>query len=249
MPAQATRRRIRVLSISDEVALQRLIRAVLSTAQPGHFAVAPIGLDQFAGASETADIVIVDLPRIHGESLAPIRDRFPGAEIIALSEAYHESDAILAIDAGVECLARPFREAELLSTVRKAELRVHQARGAPRHCRIGEAMYDTLEGRLLFDAASVDLSDAEAAVLVRLTRAQGKVVAFAELLSALGRRRDDALGRQRVRSVIWALRRKLGRGLSASPVESEPHVGYRLRPHARVQTDDDQRTASEAQTP
>ena len=165
--------------------------------------------------------------------------QFPSAEVIALSEVYRESDAIAAIDAGVECLGRPFRESELVSRVRAAELRILSARGFPRRYTIGPASYDALEGRLIFDGATVELSDAEATALTRLMRAEGKVVTFAELTNALGRR-DDALGRQRVRSVIWALRRKLGRGLSPSPVESEPRVGYRIFPRASSQLESDQ---------
>ena len=44
MTARRTRKRVKVLAISDEIALQRLIRAALHSAQPGHFAVAPIRL-------------------------------------------------------------------------------------------------------------------------------------------------------------------------------------------------------------
>jgi len=227
MTAQGKRKRTRILSISDEVALHRLIRAVLCAAQPGHFAVAPIGFKQLARTDEKPDIIIVDLPRPHRKAIASIRRRFPGAEIIALSVDYRESDAIPAIDAGVECLGRPFRESELVWRVHAAELRLLTGRGVPRSSRIGEALYDALEGRVLLDGAAVDLNDAEATVLSQLLRAEGKVVAFAELENGLGRR-DDASGRQRVRSVIWLLRRKIGSAAASSPIENEPRIGYRL---------------------
>jgi DNA-binding response OmpR family regulator len=209
MTARRTRKRLKVLAISDEIALQRLIRAALHSAQPGHFAV------------------------------EPIRRQFPSAQVIILSEAYRESDAIAAIDTGVECLGRPFRESELVSRVRAAALKILSARGFPRRYIIGSASYDALEGRVSIDGATVELSDAEATALTRFMRAEGKVVTFAELTDALGRR-DDALGRQRVRSVIWALRRKLGRGLRPSPVESEPRVGYRISQRAPSQLESDQ---------
>jgi len=228
MTVQGTRKRTRIVSISDEIALQRLVAAVLANAQPGHFAVEPKAHRGLSGVDETPDIVIVDLPGIHSEAIASIRRCFPGAEIIALSENYRESDSILALDAGVEFLRRPFRKSELILRVRAAELRRLAARGAPRICRIGAAVYDALEGSVFVDGASVALSDAEATVLMHLLRAEGKVVAFAELENALGRPRDDASGRQRVRSVIWALRRKISSGAVDSPIESEPRVGYRL---------------------
>ena len=239
MTARRTRKRIKVLAISDEIALQRLIRAALDSAQPGRFAVAPISLVELARASDNPDIVIADLPHIGHEAIEPIRRQFPAAQVIALSEVYRQSDAIAAIDSGIECLGRPFRELELVSRVRAAELRILSARGFPRRYTIGPASYDALEGRLIFDGATVELSDAEATALNRLMRAEGKVVTFAELTNALGRR-DDALGRQRVRSVVWALRRKLGRGLRPSPVESEPRVGYRIFPRASSQLESDQ---------
>ena len=182
--------------------------------------------------------MIADLPHIRREAIEPIRRHFPSAEVIALSEAYRESDAIAAIDSGVECLGRPFRQSELVSRVRAAELRLLSARGFPRRYNIGSASYDALEGRVTFDGATVELSDAEATTLTRLMRAEGRVVTFAELTKALGRR-DDALGRQRVRSVIWALRRKLARGLGPSPVESEPRVGYRISQRASSQLESD----------
>jgi len=239
MTARRTRKRIKVLAISDEIALQRLIRAVLDSAQPGHFAVAPVSLAELAGASDNPDIVIADLPHIRHEAIEPIRRQFPSAQVIILSEAYRESDAIAAIDTGVECLGRPFRESELVSRVRAAALKILSARGFPRRYIIGSASYDALEGRVSIDGATVELSDAEATALTRFMRAEGKVVTFAELTDALGRR-DDALGRQRVRSVVWALRRKLGRGLRPSPVESEPRVGYRISQRASSQLENDQ---------
>ena len=75
--------------------------------------------------------MIADLPHIRREAIEPIRRHFPSAEVIALSEAYRESDAIAAIDSGVECLGRPFRQSELVSRVRAAELRLLSARGFP----------------------------------------------------------------------------------------------------------------------
>ena len=113
--------------------------------------------------------------------------------------------------------------------MRAAELRILSARGFPRRYTVGAALYDALEGSVIIDGATVELSDAEATALTMRMRAEGKVVTFAELTNALGRR-DDALGRQRVRSVVWTLRRKLSRGCRPSPVESEPRIGYRISP-------------------
>ena len=242
MTARRTRKRIKVLAISDEIALQRLIRAALHSAQPGHFAVAPVSVAELPRASDNPDIVIADLPHALREALEPIRRRFPSAQVIALSEAYRESDAIAAIDSGIECLGRPFRQSELVSRVRAAELRILSARGFPRRYTVGAALYDALEGSVIIDGATVELSDAEATALTRLVRAEGKVVTFAELTNALGRR-DDALGRQRVRSVVWTLRRKLSRGCRPSPVESEPRIGYRISPRVTSRLEGDELSA------
>ena len=47
------------------------------------------------------------------------------------------------------------------------------------------------------------------------------------LLAALARA-DDGEGRQRLRALVFGLRRKLASGAARSPIETELRVGYRL---------------------
>ena len=62
---------------------------------------------------------------------------------------------------GVECLSRPFRDADLASRLHAAGLRRLAKRGLRRYYQIGAAEFDVLERRIVVQGAPVALSDAE----------------------------------------------------------------------------------------
>ncbi len=222
MRVNFARRPTRILAITDEVQLQRLLRSILE----------PIGCKILAAAqapSEArADIVILDLDPLDPRAVVRARDTFADAEIIALCNSYSETDLVAVLELGVECLRRPFREQELSARVRAAQLRHLTARGYRRYYRHGSFAIDLLAWVVTRDGRAISLSPSEIGVLAVLAREPGHLATFREILAGLGRT-DTWRGRQVLHAFVVGLRRKIEHD-PKHPVLilNEARVGYRL---------------------
>ena len=211
----------RILAISDEVQLQRLLRSIL----------APIGCEVAAAEIPAADpphLVVLDLDRLDPSAVSQAKAAFVGAEVIALCNSSREVDCVAVLEMGVEYLARPFRTQELIARVRAAQLRHLTARGYRRHYRHGSFAIDHLDWIVTREGRRLSLTASELSVLAVLSRAPGHVATFGEILAGLGRP-DSVRARQRLHAFIVGLRGKIEEDAKRPAlILNEPRVGYRL---------------------
>jgi two-component system, OmpR family, KDP operon response regulator KdpE len=227
MRASRARPGARILAVSDEVQLRRLVRSILE----------PIGCNVAAAthaaaaqewAAERADIVILDLDRLDPIAVSQAKAAFAGAEIIVVHNAGSEVDRVAVLEIGVDHLARPFHGHELSARVRAAQLRRLAAKGYRRSYRHGSFAIDLLDWVVTRDGRRLSLSPSEMGVLAVLAREPGHVATFGEILAGLGRA-DTWRDRQVLHAFVVGLRRKIEED-SKRPVlvRSEARVGYRL---------------------
>ena len=228
MSASLARPQTRILAISDEVQLQRLLRSILE----------PIGYEVSAATHSTAGLpsadpphlVILDLDRLDPIAVSQTKDAFADAEIIALCNAHREMDCVAVLEMGVEYLARPFHGQELIARVRAAHLRRLTAKGYRRYYRHGSFAIDHLDWLVTRDGRRLSLTASELTVLTVLSRAPGHVATFGEILAGLGRS-DSWSGRQRLHAFVVGLRGKIEEDAKRPVlILNEPRVGYRLAP-------------------
>jgi len=232
MGASVARPRTRILAVSDEVQLQRLLRSILEANGREIFAATHSAAE--APTAEPPDVVLLDLDRLDPRVVSQAKRAFAGAEVIALCHAYSEPDCVAVLEMGVDYLARPFRAQDLLARVRAAELRHLTARGYPRYYRHGAFVVDLLDGRVTRDGRRLSLTPSELRLLAVLAREPGRVATFGRILAGLGRA-DSLRDRQALHAFVVGLRRKIEAD-SKHPVLllNEARVGYRLAAETSV---------------
>src|ERR1700722_18924574 len=109
------RRRTRVLVITREIELVRLVRSALE--------MEGCSVGATAKADGPFDIVLVDLPELDLDQLRQAKRAHSDAYVIAICSSYREADCIAVLDLDADYLSRPFRERDLATRVRVAELR------------------------------------------------------------------------------------------------------------------------------
>jgi two-component system KDP operon response regulator KdpE len=224
--ASASWPRTRILALTGEVQLHRLLRSLLepngrkvdATAVPRE---GPTLNDPF-------DVVIVDLETFDLDVVSRAMRAYPDAQIIAISRAYREVDCIAILDMGADYLPRPFRALDLSARVRAAELRRFKAKGYRRFYRRGPFVMDLFDWKVVLGGESLALAPSELGVLTLLARDAGSVVTFGRILAGLGRA-DSAAARQALRSCVFRLRHRIERDPRRPDLLlTEAGIGYRL---------------------
>jgi two-component system KDP operon response regulator KdpE len=196
------RRRTRVLVITSEIELVRLVRSALET--EGCL------VGAMAKADGPFDIVLVDQPELDLDQLRQAKRAHSDAHVIAICGGYREADCIAVLDLDADYLARPFRQRDLATRVRVAELRRFNATGRRRFYRRGSFLIDLFDHKVAIGNEPIALARAH------------------RILAELGRT-DSASGRQALRSSIFRLRRRIERDpRRPNLLLTEPGVGYRL---------------------
>jgi len=235
MGSSASGARTRIVALTGEVGLFRLLRSIL---EPTSCKVFPgaLALDE-AAPGQPVDIVIADLESFDCESLdldllSRLRRAYPGAEMIAISRAYREADCVAILDVDVDYLPRPFRAQDLTARVRVAELRRFKAAGHKRFYRSGSFVVDLFDRTVALDGESIALAPSELSVLTILASRPGCVTTFGDILAGMGRA-GSASGRQALRTSVFLLRRKIERDPKHPVILlTEAGVGYRLAPES-----------------
>jgi two-component system KDP operon response regulator KdpE len=231
--------RTRILALTSEAGLLRLMRSIL---EPG-------GCKVFDGsfrgaepsASPSADIVIVDLETPDLDRVSSIRCEYPEAEIVAISRAYREADCIAILEMDVDYLPRPFRAQDLAARVRVAELRRFKATGQRRFYRRGPFVIDLFDRSVPLDGEPIALAPFPRGLLMLLVGRPGHLATFADVLSLLGRP-DTASARHALCSAVFRLRRRIERDPPRPDLLlTEAGVGYRLAPETDAQSSPDAR--------
>ena len=225
-----TRPPTRILALTGEVELLRLLRSILE----------PSGCKVFAGAlpgegtaaSGSADIVIIDLESVDLDLVSRVRLAYPGTEMIAICGKYREADCIAILERDVDYLPRPFRAQDLTVRVRVAELRGFKASGRRRVYRRGSFAVDLFERTVALNGELIALASSELSILMLLASQPGKVTAFGDILAGLGRA-DSASGRQALHTSVFRLRRRIEPDPRRPDLLlTEARVGYRLAPES-----------------
>ena len=230
MPMNASQPRIRILALTREASLHRLLRSIL---EPGGCRVAAGDFpSNDIAAGEPADIVIIDLQSFDLEMASRVRRAYPDAEMLAICGTYREADCIAALERDVDYLPRPFLAQDLMARVRVAELRRLKTTGRGRFYRRGPVVIDRIVPQVDVDGRPVALARSELTILMRLASRPGQVATFREILASLGRA-DTPRGRRGLNMAIFRLRRRIERSPSRPDlVLTEAGVGYRLAPES-----------------
>jgi two-component system, OmpR family, KDP operon response regulator KdpE len=214
------RRRTRVLVITSEIELVRLVRSALE--MEGCL----VGATAKAGGP--FDIVLVDLPELDLDQLRQAKRAHSDAHVIAICGGYREADCIAVLDLDADYLARPFRQRDLATRVRVAELRRFNATGRRRFYRRGSFVIDLFDHKVAIGNERIALARTHLRILTLLARRASHVATFDRILAELGRA-DSASERRALRSSIFRLRRRIERDpRRPNLLLTEPGVGYRL---------------------
>jgi two-component system KDP operon response regulator KdpE len=221
-----------ILVIEDDVEIRKFLRTALF-AEHYRLREASTGAKGLLQAAEQPpDVIVLDLnlPDTDGiEVIRQVRSQNRGLPIIVLSVRSHESDKIMALDAGADdFINKPFAVGELLARLRAALRRSPPSGTAlPVFC-VGDIEVDFDKRRVLVAGTEVHLTRTEYKLLEVLIRHSDKVVTHGQLLNeAWGPNHEDQIHYLRV--YMLQLRRKL----EADPTRpryltTEPGVGYRL---------------------
>jgi two-component system, OmpR family, KDP operon response regulator KdpE len=245
MRASVAGRRTRILVMSGEIELIRLVRSVLA---PRGCVVRSDRLFGAAnGADEPFDIVIVDLPGLDLDELRQAKRTHSDAHFIVICGSYREADCIAILDLDADYLPRPFRAQDLAARVRVAELRRFNASGRRRYYRRGSLVIDLFDRKVAMGGERIALAPSEMSVLALLASRAGHVATFGRILAGLGRA-DSASGRRALRASVFRLRRRIERDPRRPDLLlTESGVGYRLAAETEDEPNRDPPTPRRAQ--
>jgi two-component system KDP operon response regulator KdpE len=226
--------RTRILALTSEIELHRLLRSILEPSGCKLYVEAIPGAG--TAASEPVDIVIVDLESPDLDLVSRIRRAYPDAEILAIGRAHREADCIAILEMDVDYLPRPFRTQDLAARVRVAELRRFKAAGGRRFYRRDSFVIDLFDLRVALDGEPIALKPSALALLMLLASRPGHLATFGDILAAFGRP-DSASARRALCSAVFRLRRRIERNPTRPDVlMTEAGVGYRLAPESDAQS-------------
>lgn len=222
----------RILVVDDERQITRMLRASLGSSGYA-VTIANNGLEAFT-AFEAArpDLVITDLamPEMNGLELTEAIRQIAQTPIIVLSVRDTDAMKIRALDGGADdYLTKPFSMPELLARVR-AQLR-RAAEPDPPAAPIlrGDLQLDPGAHTVHLRGEELHLTPKEFDLLALLLQNADRVMTHKVLLRAIwGPAGEDQP--EYLRVLIGQLRKKLDTRDGTQFIQSEPWVGYRLRP-------------------
>ena len=223
----------RVLVIEDEPALQKFLRATLST--QGYDVVTAARGDEGLrlAAAAPPDLIVLDLglPDTDGIGVTRSVREWSSVPIIVVSARGREQDKVVALDAGADdYLTKPFGVGELLARVRVALRHVAAVRHEATEpvYEFGELRVDLSRREVSARDKPVRLTPIEYKLLAALVRNAGRVLTHRQLLT-------EVWGPQCVEEnhYVRVYMNNLRNKLEAEPARpkyllTEAGVGYRL---------------------
>ena len=223
--------KIRVLVIDDEAAILRFLKPAL---EANNYELTSTGTVVEAIrriASDTPDIVILDLGLPDGDGKDVIRRarEWSDLPIVVLSAREREAEKIEALDLGADdYVNKPFNVGELLARMRTALRHRMQRKAEIPVLRVGNLEVDAVRHRASRAGAELKLTPKEFELLSFLARHAGRVVTHKQILTAVWgpAHTEDT---QYLRVYIGQLRQKVEEH-SDDPriVLTEPGIGYRI---------------------
>jgi len=218
----------RILTVDDEPAILRLLRAVLE--RDGHEALPAATAREALGMLAGVDAVVLDLglPDRDGLELIPAI-RQAGVPVIVLSARSDVAEKVAALDLGAsDYVTKPFDGDELLARLRVALRSGRSGARAEDALAYGPIHIDPARHAITVEGRPIAATPKEFAVLQALVAARGRILTHATLLEQVwGRAHVDDV--EYLRVVIRALRLKIEAD-PANPrlIRNEPGIGYRL---------------------
>jgi len=222
----------KILIVDDEAPIIEVLRYNLQQAQY-EVLVAWDGQQAITIARrELPDLIVLDLmlPKLDGIEVCKILRRERDVPIIMLTARDEELDRVLGLELGADdYVVKPFSVRELLARVKNVLRRTSQPRTMPTESvRVGNLSVDEARHEARLNAALLDLTALEFAMLLTLARSSGRVFSREQLLTEVWG--YDYMGDARVvDAVIKRLRAKL-RAVAPKTdvVVTVRGVGYKL---------------------
>ena len=223
--------RARALVVDDEPAILRLLKPVLEANSYEFISAGTIAESLKRIATDSPDIVVLDLGLPDGDGKDVIRQVRPWSDvpIIILSARDREAEKIEALDLGADDFVnKPFGVGELLARMRTA-LRHRMERAAETPVlRTADVEIDNLRHCVRRAGTEVRLSPKEFELLSFLAKHAGKVVTHRQILTAVWGP-AHATDTQYLRVYIGQIRQKIEKD-PGDPriIVTEPGIGYRI---------------------
>lgn len=220
-----------ILVVDDERQITRMLRASLQSS--GYAVIVADNGIQAYGEFETRrpDLVITDLamPEMNGLELTHSIRAVSTTPIIVLSVRDADPMKIAALDAGADdYLTKPFSMPELLARVRAQLRRVAHSESEPSRIELDHFVLDIPAHSVMIRGQELHLTPKEFDLLRILLCNADKVMTHKALLRSIWGPAGDGQP-EYLRVLVAQLRRKLDTN-GFRYIQSEPWVGYRLRP-------------------
>jgi len=222
----------RILVVDDEKQITRMLRTSLQSS--GYLvSVANDGIEGFERfESEQPDLIITDLamPEMNGVEMTEAVRKIALTPIIVLSVRDTDAMKIQALDEGADdYLTKPFSMPELLARVRVQLRRAATPVSSVARLEVGRFVLDVEAHFVTLDGQQLHLTPKEFDLLTTLLRNPDRVMTHKILLRSVWGPAGDSQP-EYLRVLVGQLRKKLDGGDGMQFIESEPWVGYRLRP-------------------
>lgn len=223
--------RRRVLLVDDEAAILRFLKPVLEANDYEMTSAGTVAEAIKRIASDTPDIVLLDLGLPDGDGKDVIRRtrEWSDVPIIVLSAREREAEKIDSLDLGADdYVNKPFAAGELMARMRTALRHRMQRQAEVPVLHVGDLEVDSVRRRVLRAGNELKLTPKEFELLSFLARHAGRVVTHKQILSAVWGP-AHAEDTQYLRVYIGQIRQKI----EATPddpriILTEPGIGYRI---------------------
>ena len=223
--------KIRILVIDDEAAILRFLKPALEASDYEMASAGTVAEAIKRVASESPDIVLLDLGLPDGDGKDVIRRarEWSDVPIIVLSAREREAEKIEALDLGADdYVNKPFNVGELLARMRTALRHRMQRKAEIPLLQVGNLEVDAVRHRATRAGAELKLTPKEFELLSFLAKHAGRVVTHKQILTAVWgpAHTEDT---QYLRVYIGQLRQKVEeRADDPRIILTEPGIGYRI---------------------
>ena len=223
--------RRRVLLVDDEAAILRFLKPALEANDYEMTSAGTVAEAIKRIASDTPDIVLLDLGLPDGDGKDVIRRarEWSDVPIIVLSAREREAEKIESLDLGADdYVNKPFNVGELMARMRTALRHRMQRQAEVPVLHVGDLAVDSVRRRVVRAGRELKLTPKEFELLSFLARHAGRVVTHKQILSAVWGP-AHAEDTQYLRVYVGQLRQKI----EAKPddpqiILTEPGIGYRI---------------------
>jgi two-component system KDP operon response regulator KdpE len=221
----------RIVVISAEPQIQRLLKSILVADGYQVLVAADVSTSTQTGASNPPQLVVLDLdpPGLTARDAITETRRRLDAPLVTLSSQLAEANVVAALDLGADdYIGKPFRTGELLARIRSVLRRDIKAKGEKAFYQNGALEVDILKHIITRRGEPIELAPTEFEILSQLVRNVGRIVPHQKFLES-EHGRHSCRNRAALRSAVWALRQKIEENpRTPRIILTEERIGYRL---------------------